>query len=76
MQDKRTDIKPGKQDTVRRKASLAGQTGLARAEPPPEENDQDVPAGPVGTHGGKKHLINHSPMTHVMDQCGVKPQSD
>ena len=76
MQNKRTKTKPEKQDTTRRKTSLAGRTGLARAKPPPEESIQDVPAGTVGTHRGKKHLITHSPSTHIVNQSGVKTQGD
>ena len=76
MQIKRTKVKPEKQDTTRRKTSLVGQTSSARAGSPPEENIQDVPAGPSRTHGGKNHLTNYSATTHVVNQCGVKPQSD
>ena len=76
MENNRTKIKPEKPDTTRIKASLARQKDLASAELPTEESNRDVPAGLAGAHVGKKHLINHSPTTHVVDQCGVKRQSD
>ena len=76
MQTKRTKIKPKKQDTRRRKASLAGQASSARAGSPPEEDIQDVSTGPAGTHGGKTTSPNYSTMTRVVNQCGVKLQSD
>ena len=76
MQMKRTKVKPEKQDTTRRKASLAGQASSARVEPPPEKDAQDVSAELGGTHEGKTTSPNYSTMTHVVNQCGVKPQSD
>ena len=48
-----------------------GEGGVA-----PEENIQDVSAGPARTHKGKNHLTNHSITTHVVNQCSVKTQSD
>ena len=67
MHIKRTKVEPEKQDTTRRKTSLAGRTSSARTGSPPEENIQDVPAGPAGTHGGKNNLTNDSAMTHVVN---------
>ena len=48
MQIKRTKTKLGKQETTKRKASLAGQASPARTGPPSEENLPDAPARPVG----------------------------
>ena len=76
MQIKRTKDEPGKQDTIRRRASLAVRTSSARAGPPPEEGAQDVPAGLAETHEGKTTSPNYSTTTHVVDRCSVKPQSD
>jgi hypothetical protein len=76
MQIERTKTKPEKYETTRRKASLAGQMDLARTRAPPEESIQDVPAGPTGTHEGKDTSPSHLTMTHGVDQCGVKQQSD
>jgi hypothetical protein len=75
-QIKKAKTKTEKRDTTRRKASLAGQADLARTRAPPEESIQDIPTGPARTHEGKDTSPSHLTKTHVVDQCGVKPQSD
>ena len=49
---------------------------LGRGGSTPKRRRQDVPTRLAGTHEGKTTSPNHSSMTHIVNQCGVKPQSD
>ena len=44
--------------------------------PPPEADEQGTPAGPCRGSRRQNCLTNHSSITHVVHQCGVKPQDD
>ena len=76
MQIRRTKIKPEKQDTIRRKASYAGQASSARGEATPGRRHPRRPGRAYQDTRRQNHLTNYSAMTHIINQCGVKPQSD
>ena len=73
---KRTKVKLEKQDTTKRKTSLAGQTSSARAEPPQKRISKTSRQCLPGLTEAKTTSPNQSATTHVVNQCGVKPQSD
>ena len=75
MQNKKTKIKLEEKDTTTRKASLAGQGSSTRTGSPREEDVHDAPAGACRGSRRQNHLTNYSATTHVINQCGVKPQS-
>ena len=76
MQIRGTKIKPEKQDIVKRKAFLPDQANTARGEATPRSRQPKRPGRAFRDSRRQNHLTNHSTTTHVVDQCGVKPQGD
>ena len=76
MQIGRAKIKPEKQDIVKRKASLAGQASPARGQATTRSKQPRLPGSAYRGLWGLNHPANHASTTHVVNQCGVKPQDD
>ena len=73
MQPRETKIKPEEQDIGKRRASLAGQASPARGEATTRCRH---PGKVYRGSWGQNHPTNHSSTTHVVNQCGVKPEGD
>ena len=74
MQIRGTKIKPKKQDIIKKKASFAGQVSPARGEATPRSRQPRHPGKVCQGSQGQNHPTNHSNTTHIINQCGVKPQ--
>ena len=71
-----TKTKPVKQDIIERKASLARQARPARGEATPRSGQPRHPGRAGWGSRRKNHHTNHTTMTHIVNQCSVKPQDD
>ena len=71
-----TKTKPEKQDIVKRRACLAGQASPAWGKATLRRGQPRHPGRACRGSQKQNHLNNHSAMTQIIDQCGVKPQSD
>ena len=58
---------------VKNEASLDGQASPAGARPPPEGEDQ---GRACRDSRRSDYLTDYSTTTHIINQCGVKPQDD
>ena len=76
MQFRGTKIEPEEQDIGKRRASLAGQASPARGEATTRSKESKLPGRACRGSRRQNHLTNHSSATHVINQCGVKPQGD
>ena len=76
MQLRGTKIEPKEQDIGKRRASLAGQASPARGEATTRSKQPRLPGRACRGSRGQNHPTNHSSTTHVVNQCGVKPQDD
>ena len=76
MQLRGTKIEPKEQDIGKRRASLAGQVSPARGKATTKSEQSRLPGKVCWGSRGLNHPTNHSSTTHVVDQCGVKPQGD
>ena len=76
MQLRRTKIEPKEQDIGKRRASLARQVSPARGKATTRSRQPEHPGKVCRGSRGPNHPTNHSSTTHVVNQCGVKPQND
>ena len=76
MQSRGAKTEPEEQDIGKRGASLAGQASLARGEATTRSKQSRLPDRACRGSQGQNHPTNHSNTTHVVNQCGVKPQDD
>ena len=74
MQFRRTEIKPEEQYIGKRRASFAGHASPARGEATTRSRQPRHPGKVCRGSRGQNHPTNHSSMTHVINQCGVKLQ--
>ena len=58
-----------------REASLAGQASPAQGKATPRSKQSKCSSRACWGSQKQNHLTNHSTTTHVVNQCGVKPQS-
>ena len=71
MKIKGTKIKPEKQDTLKGKASFAGQASSAKGEATPTSRQPRRPGRAYRDSRRRDHFTNHSTTTHIVNQCGV-----
>ena len=76
MQFRGTKIKPEEKYIGKRRASLARQASPARGEATARSRQPRPPGKVCRGSQGQNHPTNHSSTTHVVNQCGVKPQGD
>ena len=76
MQLRETKTKPEKQGIGKGKAYLAGEGGPARGAATTRSKQSRLPDRACWGSRGQDHPTNHSNTTHVVNQCGVKPQDD
>ena len=67
MQIRETKIEPEKRDITKRKASLTGQSSLARGEATPRSKRPKRPGRACRGSRRQKHLTIHSATTHVIN---------
>ena len=76
MQFRGTRIKPEEQAIDKRRAYLAGQASPARGEATARSRQLRHPGMVCRGSQGQNHPTNKSSTTHVVNECGVKPQDD
>ena len=73
MQLRRTKIEPKEQDIGKRRASLARQVSPARGKATTRRIQPRHPGRACWGSRRQNHLTNHSSLTHIVNQCDVKP---
>ena len=76
MQLGEIEIDPKEQDIGKIRASLAGQASPARGQATTRSKQPRLPGSTCRGSWGLNHPANRACMTHVVNQCGVKPQGD
>ena len=76
MQLREIEIEPKEQDIGKRRASLAGQASPARGQATTRSKQPRLPGSACRGLRGLNHPANRASMTHVINQCDVKPQGD
>ena len=76
MQFKESKIRIEEQEIGKRRASVGGQAIPARGEATTRSRQPRHPDKVCRGSRGQNHPTNHSSMTHVINQCGAKPQGD
>lgn len=74
--DQRGQDQAKEQYIGKRRASLAGKASLTRGQATTRSKQPRLPGSTCRGLRGLNHHTNHTEMTHVINQCGVKPQGD